>query len=546
MFELRGYQKETQAGLWKYWREGIGTSPLVVIPTGGGKSVSIASMISKIRQVNQNVRILMVSHVKELVVQNSKRLQEHAPELTMDIGMMSGKIGSNPEAPILCGTIQTLARRFDVLSVYEPFDLLIVDEAHLIPTKTTSQYRKLIAYLRERNPKLRLVGFTATPYRLDSGYLHKGDDAMFDGIAYDVSVKTLIDEGCLVTPRTSWNAESMDVTKLKTKMGEYTAESQDDALKPVIQKMIINALNQGSLTDRDRWLWFFPSVESAEQGQKLLEEYKQEAVCIHGGLNDKIRDELMREFRLGQVMHCTNVNIMTTGIDIPEINHVVLARSTQSTVLYVQMCGRGLRPAEGKEQCVILDYGANAARHGVLDRPKLNYHKKKRGKKNASEARNCPKCGTYMDIEFTVCPNCFYSMPNRRQEVKLSTPFRGEMVSWLEKPTTKTIKKTYYDPWEGKSGFTTVRVKYMDEDGVGYSEWLCPEHPEQHKATSMFRSRWRRTYGDKSIPPIGVDECIEMMRSHRLQPEQITVGTPEGKEWPTIMKIKYEEKLAVR
>ena len=539
MFELRDYQQDALSGIWRYWREDEGTAPLVVVPTGGGKSVIIAEMIRLIRRKNDKVRILMVSHVKELVVQNLERMRQNAPDLSSSIGIMTGPYTENRRAPILCGTIQTVINRKEQFED-TPFDLMIVDEAHLIPTRDSSQYRTLIAYLRSINPNMRLIGFTATPFRLDSGYLHQGADAMFDGVAADVPIKTLIDDGRLVTPRTTWNAESMDVTKLKTQAGEYTAESQDEAIRPVIGKMALDALKQGSRTERDRWLWFFPSVESAQIACDWLEINNQKAVCIHGGLPAIERDDLMRQFSEGEVQHCTNVNIMTTGIDIPAINHIVLARATKSTVLYIQMCGRGLRPYDGKDRCVILDYGKNAQTHGTLDRPRI--HEKGKPKDREPAARQCKACGCYMESDAAHCPECGYIPPPRKRKINLTQPFRGEMVSWLSPPHSVGVRAVNYEKWEGKSGFPTVRVRYALDDGDYISEWLCPEHPFDHVATKMFSQRWRRTFGKDETPPVGVQDCIERLTSHRLQPLSLTVGTREGKEWPDIMSVEYAER----
>ena len=539
MFELRDYQKAAISGIWRYWRENEGTAPLVVVPTGGGKSVIIADMIRLIRRKDNRVRILMVSHVKELVVQNLERMRQNAPDLSSSIGIMTGAYTENRRAPILGGTIQTVINRKEQFED-TPFDLTIVDEAHLIPTRDSSQYRTLIAYLRQINPKMRLIGFTATPFRLDSGYLHQGKDAMFDGIAADVPIKTLIDGGQLVTPRTTWNAESMDVTKLRTQAGEFTAESQDEEIKPKIRKMVLDALQQGSKGPNDRWLWFFPSVESAELGRDMLEQFYQEAVCIHGGLDAPTRDALMQDFSNGEVRHCTNVNIMTTGIDIPAINHIVLARATKSTVLYVQMCGRGLRPHKGKDRCVVLDYGLNAQTHGTLDAPRIR--EKGKGKPREAAARHCKACGCFMELTAKSCPACGFVLPERKRKINIGHAFRGEMVSWLSAPRSVGVRATGYDRWEGKSGYPTVRVKYALEDGDRISEWLCPEHPLDHVATKMFSQRWRRTFGKDEDPPRNVAECIERMRTHRLQPSAVTIGTREGREWPDIMGVEYVEK----
>ena len=535
--QLRPYQADAVSDVWEYWREGKGSAPLIVAPTGAGKSVIIAAIITAIRRKNSAVRIINATHVRELVEQNIERLKNYAPELEDDIGIMSGTIGGPYDMfmPIIYGTIQTLARRLDNMETLKPFDLLIIDEAHLLPTTEASQYRTFISWLREKNPNIRILGLTATPYRLDSGYLHEGEDAIFDGIAHDIGVKTLIDLGCLVTPKTKWAKPGMDVDKLKTRAGEFTSESQDETMN--LSGMVDDALSQGSTTPKDRWLWFLPSVKSAHECADYLVSIGHKAEAIDGNLSFADRNLCMNNFREGFITHCCNVNIMTTGIDIPEINHVVLARATKSTSLYVQMCGRGLRPSQGKDACLVLDYGQNARRHGMLDNPQPTVDRKSAGKK--SLVRHCKACGSFMDPEERVCPECGFVMPRRQVEFKFRRRFEGEMASWLEPPKVHEIVADNYKPWTGRSGYQTVRCSYKTDGGQWINEWICPEHPPDHVATRMFQERWRKTFNTE--PPVGVDECIQRLDASRLKPARVTTMQSSGDKWPQISNIEYEE-----
>ena len=535
-FQLRGYQINAKKDTYRYWKDGTGTAPIIVAPTGAGKSVIIASIINDIRRKNPNVRFCMATHVWELVEQNSKRLALFNPELEGDIGIVSGQQGNDHNHPIVCGTIQTLARRLDQMEHNDPFALLIIDEAHLLPVKATSQYRTFIDWARDKNPEMRILGLTATPYRLDSGYLHEGENALFDGVSYDIEIKTLIEHGHLVTPKTRWSGATMNHDLLKIRAGEYTAESQDSAMN--MEDMIKDALSQGNNTKADRWLWFFPSVESAEKASEYIAEIQDHrCVCIHGGQTPNHRDMYLHMFRDGHATHCTNVQVMTTGIDIPQINHVVLGFTTKSTNKYVQTIGRGLRPHPHKENCIVLDYGRNAMRHGTLDR--LMVQTKEKKDTSVVAARHCKVCGAYMSANEQVCVECGNAFPKRFAKLTFNKRFNGEVLSWLVEPTTAKIDRTLYKTWDGKSGFKTVKIGYYTEHGEWLNEWICPEHPDNHIATRIYRQRWNKTY--QCEPPIGAALCVRHLKEQRLQPARLTYARTSGDDYPQILSVEYEE-----
>ncbi len=172
--ELRPYQRESIDALYEHWQSGGGNG-LIVIPTGGGKSLIIATLLREIMTTWPLMRVGMITHTKELISQNYAELLKVWPQAPA--GIYSAGIGRrDTRHPILFCGVQSVWNKTDLIG---RFDLLLIDEAHLISRSAGTMYGKFLAALKERQTDFRIVGLTATPYRLDSGRLDKGPDRLF-------------------------------------------------------------------------------------------------------------------------------------------------------------------------------------------------------------------------------------------------------------------------------------------------------------------------------------------------------------------------------
>ena len=522
---LRDYQTDAVDAVFRYWREGKGTAPLVVAPTGSGKSLMCAAVIS--RAMPQ--RVMLATHVKELVEQDVRALEGYDADLGNSVAIWSASLAKREEksanrSPITAGTIQTIARRLKRIT--DPVDLLVVDEAHLIPTREQSQYRKLIAHLKALNPQLRMVGFTATPYRLDQGFLHEGKGATFDGIAANVDFAHLIVSGHLVPAKPRWEGRQIDMDSLKVRAGDYTSESQSAAMD--LPSMVSDALKSGGGGHHGRWLWFLPSVETAHSAALSLRQAGHRAATVHGAMPTAERDAAVDTFRRGEIQHLTNCALMTTGFDIPEIDRIVLARATRSTALFVQMCGRGLRPSPGKDRCIVLDYGGNVMRHGPVDDPQPQTEK--RGKRKAqSSMRKCPACHAFVPRSERVCPECGYAPePKVRyfsalgKEAVMSLGADDDVPDDVWKVNSVDVR-----PWNVNvpAKKPTVRVTYRcvpkgkAERERYFYEWLCPEHGFSSFPFRKYARTWRAHSPGR--PPEDVFLAVRGIKRHWPVPDYI-------------------------
>ena len=190
---LRSNQVEAKDAIYDYFYQGNSGHPLIVVPTGGGKSLIIAAFIYETLFRWPDQRILVASHIKEIITQNFDALCKVWPR--PDAGIYSASLGQRRFADaVTFATVQSIARKAHIIGRRNIF---IIDEAHLLGENDDSQYRKLIAGLLEINADMKVIGFTASPYRLGQGYLYEGENALFTDIAYEISVQRLLDEGYL-------------------------------------------------------------------------------------------------------------------------------------------------------------------------------------------------------------------------------------------------------------------------------------------------------------------------------------------------------------
>lgn len=334
MMQLRPYQQGAVDAIFDYWDQG-GGNPLVDLATGTGKSVVISTLARRAIEQWPEARILALVHVKELVEQNAKALLRAWP--AAPLGINSAGLGRRDKrSQILYASIQSVARE-DAFSLGERH-IIIVDEAHLIPTKGNGQYRTLINRLREAVPKARICGFTATPYRLDSGRLDGGDDRLFDQTVYSYDIGQGVDDGYLSPLISRATGAVIDVSQVKRAGGEFVA----GALEAAADREALTAAACDEIivkgADRRAWLVFCAGVAHAEHVRDAMRARGIHAETVTGDTPKAERDRLINAFREGRLRCLTNANVLTTGFDAPRCDLIAMLRPTLSTSLYVQMC----------------------------------------------------------------------------------------------------------------------------------------------------------------------------------------------------------------
>jgi DNA repair protein RadD len=478
-FELRDYQREAVDGLYNYWASKAGDNPLVVAPTGSGKTAILAQVI-KDAMSYPDTRVLVVTHVKELLEQGASGLLKLYPEA--DYGIYSAGLKQKVlNKPITFAGIQSVwERAYDMVPAP---DLVLIDEAHLLPKNTETRYNRFIADLKICNPDVKVVGLTATPYRLDTGYLHKGKGAIFDGIAHDIPVSMLMDQGYLSPVISKGGLKQIDLTGVGKRGGEFieselaTAASDPELVESTVREIV-------TLADkRKSWLVFSSGVNHAHLLADEFEKYFVDVGVVTGSDSSAVREKTIADFKSGKLQCLINVNVLTTGFDHPGVDCVCLVRATASCGLYIQCIGRGTRVAEGKENCLILDYGSNVERHGFIDQVKPK--DKMSGGDGEAPVKQCEKCQTIVHAAAKICPECGFEFPAPLLNHG-SSSYSGAMLSSQVVAEWVDVDDVLYSRHKKEGKPDSIKVTYYC-GMLSVSEWLCPDHGGY--AASKYRER---------------------------------------------------------
>lgn len=521
MLKLRPYQQDAIDAIYSYFATNAG-HPLVVIPTAGGKSLVLAEFIRGVLTQWPDQRILVITHVQELIAQNHAELiglWPDAPAGIYSAGLGKREIG----ARILFAGIQSVHRRaYDV----QQCDLVLIDEAHLIPRASDTMYRRFLDTLARINPHLKVIGFTATPYRLDSGLLHKGEDALFSDIAFEVSVRELIDEGYLAPLVSKAAATKLDVTGVGTRGGEFIAKDLQAAVDKETITMAAVAEMAALGRDRRSWLAFCSGVDHAEHVAQEIREHGISCATIFGHTPKTERARIIERFKKGEIRALASMGVLTTGFNATAVDLIAMLRPTKSCGLYVQMAGRGTRLHPGKENCLVLDFAGNVARHGPIDAVKPREPGKGDGE---APTKVCPSCDSILAASVRQCPDCGHVFPP--PEIKIEREASTLAILSTGKPEWVKVANISYARHEKLGKPPSLRVDYTC--GLNcHSEWVCFEHTgyAREKAVQWWRKR---------LPGMPVPATVEeaLASSHRLRvPNEIAVR-PSG---------RYTEVVGVR
>ncbi len=414
--KLRSYQDDTIDSIFKWWKELKGKNPLIVLPTASGKTIIFSTLIKRLLSDYPKLRVLILSHTKELVEQSFDKLKSVWPEAPA--GVYCAGLGRREIKQVTSASRDSILRVIN--DIDEPFHLVIVDEAHLISNRDESSYRKIITELRYKYENLSVVGFTATPYRQTSGLIYGDDDSMFYGVAYEIGIRDLMKQGylCSITAK-SVNDESVpDLKDVKTTAGDFNKGQLANVVE--VDSLVLSAVNEwhriAFLKGRKSSVFFAVSIAHAEIISNALLSIGVIAHVVTGKTDSKLRSDILEQFEKGKIQAVVNVGCLTTGWDAPRLDCIALMRPTKSLSLFIQMVGRGLRLHPEKENTLLLDFGGNLERFGPIDiaQPPMKRKKEIRTKscENCEEvvsvhARKCKCCGfEFEPAHCRICQEC--------------------------------------------------------------------------------------------------------------------------------------------
>lgn len=538
---LRDYQIAAVVALFEYFLTKTG-NPLVAMPTGTGKSLVIAWFVRAVHHFFPSTRIMMLTHVKKLIQQNFAKLLDHWP--TAPAGIYSAGLKRKEHTfPITFGGIASVVGAPDL---FLPPDIIVVDEAHLVSHNGETMYRRLIAYLLNVNPKLKVIGLSATCYRMGLGSLVEG--GIFTDVCFDMTgmeaFNWLIQQGYLAPLHAVRTEYQIDASNVPIKGGEYVQKALQEAVDQtdINEQALEEVARQAA--QRNRWMLFASGIEHCEHLTEILAYHGIDAVAIHSKQPTELHDENFKAFELGQVRCAVSMNEMTTGVDIPEIDYIGMLRHTRSTNMWVQMLGRGTRPAPwaNKLDCLVGDFTTNTRDLGPINDPVLPRKPQKKGSGSASASapvRECSACRSWVHASIGTCPYCGHVF---QSPLRIMAESEGLDVMRLADVVVERIPVLHvtYDVHHKRNKPDSMVVSYHCEGENGgdiprrFRQYICFEHEGVAQRRAM---EWWRDRCPTIEPPDTVQRAIDLSRHLRI-PKRILVWT--NRALPEITGYEYD------
>lgn len=522
---LRDYQEGVLTSLFNYFEDCTG-NPICCVATGGGKSAIIAEFIRRVLDRWDDQRILCLSHSKEIISQNIEAAQEQMPG--RKIGVYSAALKKRDSRDnIIFASIQSVHKK---PHIFGWVSLLKIDECHAIGEE--GMYRDFIDGLKKTNPNLKVIGYSATPYRLKTGILTQGDNSIFTDICCEITILQLVELGFLTPLVGRSSVTQADLSQVRTTAGEYNSKDVEAAFD--VDKLTTAALDEvcSLAADRNAWIFFCSGIDHATHVRDALRARGISAEAVSSKTPPEERERILADYQEGKFRAICNSDLLTVGYNCPRIDCVIMLRATKSPGLFVQIAGRAMRLFPGKKDALLLDYGLNLETHGCIT--SITPPRSRNTRKTEINERTClicPICRMASELGAIDCADCGYVFERTREikhETKAST--LDVMAPAPPNPDWLTVREVEYAIHQGKAGKpNTLRVTYRCGLSEAYSEWVCLDHPAGSFARVNAEKWWKRRWSDPTFAPIGVPHGYGIA-DYLKKPAYIKVKQ-DGKFW---------------
>ncbi len=582
MYTLRPYQADSVKAVIHYFRKHT-TPAVIVLPTGAGKSLVIAELARLAKG-----RVLVLAHVKELVEQNHAKYEGYG----LKGSIFSAGLGrKETDQQVVFASVQSVVRNLD--SFKNQFSLLVIDECHRVPDEKTSSYQKVITHLRELNPGIKVLGLTATPYRLGMGWIYQyhtrgqvrtEESRFFRDCIFELPIRYLLDENFL-TPARMMDAPvlSYDFSQLKpANTGRYKEAEMDmviDKAKRATPQIVEQIIQYAK--ERKGVMVFAATVRHAQEIHGLLPE--GETAIVIGDTPTPERDAIIQSFKNREIKYLVNVSVLTTGFDAPHVDLIAILRPTESVSLYQQIVGRGLRLSEGKSECLVLDYAGNSydlyqpevgdpkpdstSEIITIPCPACGFNNNFWGKLDSNgfllehfgrrcqgyfeddetgerehcgyrfRAKYCGECGADNDIAARICHECDATLVDPDKKLKEALNLKDALIFECTEMDLTVFKSS-----DGKS---QLKVTYSGETYQGEGNALV------HEFWSLNTKKQKQTFKDQFVRPHLADKhrpfeeaspTKVVANQHRFRLPQFVIARKSGRFWKLRDKI-FEDEL---
>ncbi|AXB31184.1 ATP-dependent helicase [Vibrio campbellii] len=581
MYTLRPYQADSVKAVIHYFRKHT-TPAVIVLPTGAGKSLVIAELARLAKG-----RVLVLAHVKELVEQNHAKYEGYG----LKGSIFSAGLGrKETDQQVVFASVQSVVRNLD--SFKNQFSLLVIDECHRVPDEKTSSYQKVITHLRELNPGIKVLGLTATPYRLGMGWIYQyhtrgqvrtEESRFFRDCIFELPIRYLLDENFL-TPARMMDAPvlSYDFSQLKpANTGRYKEAEMDmviDKAKRATPQIVEQIIQYAK--ERKGVMVFAATVRHAQEIHGLLPG--GETAIVIGDTPTLERDAIIQSFKNREIKYLVNVSVLTTGFDAPHVDLIAILRPTESVSLYQQIVGRGLRLSEGKSECLVLDYAGNSydlyqpevgdpkpdstSEIITIPCPACGFNNNFWGKLDSNgfllehfgrrcqgyfeddetgerehcgyrfRAKYCGECGADNDIAARICHECDATLVDPDKKLKEALNLKDALIFECTEMELSVFKSN-----DGKS---QLKVTYSGETYQGEGNALV------HEFWSLNTKKQKQTFKDQFVRPHLADKhrpfeeaspTKVVANQHRFRLPQFVIARKSGRFWKLRDKIFDDE-----
>lgn len=531
----RPYQQRALDELWGWFAKHDGGNPIVEAAVGAGKSLMIALLAQRADLEFPGTRVLVLVHQKELLEQNVEKIMAVWPEA--NVGLYSAGAGRKDlGCQITYATIGSIWKDAHKLG---RIDIVLADECHLINPKDAGMWRSFLKDLARYCPTARTIGWTGTPFRGNGVWLTAGDDALFTNIATRVTMRELLDLGFLSPLVPATTVTRIDSHDVRTSGDDYVVSELAKVTDTVeLVEATCDEIVQLA-ADRKRWLVFAVTIEHAEHVRDALRRRGVVAAMVSAKTPKAERAQLIADFRAGRIKCLVNVAVLTTGFDVPAVDFIALLRATKSPVLYVQIAGRGMRLADGKENCLWADFTDTTSLMGPVDEVKGRLPTG--GRKGVAPTKLCPECGSQNPASATECLDCGFLFPEPERIKHGVQASSAAILSTQQKDNfqVKPVTEVRYRLHTKPGSPTSLRVEYYDNLLRVASEWVCLGHSQFARQRA---ERWWRQRSKIDAIPGSAEEAVQWLEydSNILrQPAAILVTTKD--KYPAIASYHWQK-----
>lgn len=525
--KLRPYQQRLIDVALQHLHNYPDARPIIVAPTASGKSVLVAALCERLVKTCTGM-ILVLTHRRELVAQNAAKMPSH-----MNVGVYSAGLGKKQLHRITVAGFQSLRKKAASLP---KVSYILIDECHFALTG----YKEFIDTVREKSPDVRVIGLTATPFDGSANrtalHLLPADKAIFSGVGAEVTMGELLRDGYLtkLIPYNPANKLDTSTVAVDNRTGDFAVGQLQAAVDVDETNLAIASEINGIFAERHTVMVFCTGADHTLHMRDALRATGHSAEMILANTPGGERDQIIDRFRAGKLKYLVACEVLLVGFDAPAVDGIANLRPTKSGLVWVQLCGRGMRLHPGKDDCLVADFTDTSIEMGPLDEIEGNAPKLKGGE---APTKICPECFSIILAGLKFCPTCGEEFIFAEHEGQQFDPNTGLLVSGVIKnddgTRTYPVSDVQYEVRNTTAGAPALVAKYMSPGRATpvATEFLNLFHHNSNVA-NREAARWlRRQKFEGGSVPLTAQEALTRAEMGALRtPKSVTVKP--GSPWP--------------